>query len=146
MKTVIDGVLSANLPWGLVLIGAAFAVVSELLGIPSLAFAVGIYLPLSAMTPVFVGGVMRSLAERLAARDSTAEEQQTRVDQGVLFGSGLIAGEGVMGIGIAVFALILGHKPEGMSFALSGVPGSLVSLLAFASLCWLLVRSTRREA
>jgi len=147
MKTVIDGVLSANLPWGLVLTGAAFAIVSELLGIPSLAFAVGIYLPLSAMTPVFVGGVMRSIAEKLAARDTDdAEVQRTRVDQGVLFGSGLIAGEGVMGIGIAVFALILGHKPEGVSFALSGVPGSLLSVAAFTFLCWLLVKSTGRSA
>ena len=147
MKTVIDGVLSANLPWGLVLTGAAFAIVSELLGIPSLAFAVGIYLPLSAMTPVFVGGLMRSVAEQLAARGETsAEEQRSRVDQGVLFGSGLIAGEGVMGIGIAVFALLLGRKPEGVSFALSGVPGSLVSVAAFAVLCWLLVKSTGKEA
>jgi putative OPT family oligopeptide transporter len=146
MKTVIDGVLSANLPWGLVLTGAAFALVSELLGIPSLAFAVGIYLPLSAMTPVFVGGVMRSLAEHLAERDrATDEEKRSRVEKGVLFGSGLIAGEGVMGVGIAVFALVLGRKPEGVSFALSGVPGTAVSLLAFALLCWLLVRTTQAE-
>ena len=83
--------------------------------------------------------------ENAARGGGDEEEQRTRVGQGVLFGSGLIAGEGVTGIGIAVFALILGHKPEGVSFALSGVPGSLLSVAAFAFLCWLLVRSTGKE-
>jgi putative OPT family oligopeptide transporter len=144
MKTVVDGVLSANLPWGLVLTGAAFAIVAELLGIPSLAFAVGIYLPLSTMTPVFVGGCLRALVEkRMGARGQSRGKTSSGTEQGVLFGSGLIAGEGVMGIGVAVAALALGGRPEGVGFGLTGVTGAVVSLLAFAGLGWLLVRSTR---
>jgi putative OPT family oligopeptide transporter len=144
MKTVIDGVLSANLPWGLVLTGAAFALVAELMGIPSLAFAVGIYLPLSTMTPVFIGGCLRAwVAKRSGMPTEPGKKAAASTEQGVLFGSGLIAGEGVMGIGVALAALILGQKPPGVSWALTGVAGSVVSLLAFAGLACLLVRSTR---
>jgi len=144
MKTVVDGVLSANLPWGLVLTGAAFAIVAELLGIPSLAFAVGIYLPLSTMTPVFAGGCLRAWVEkRSGAGSQSGKKAASGTEQGVLFGSGLIAGEGVMGIGVAVAALILGGRPEGVGFALTGVTGAVVSLLAFAGLGWLLLRSTQ---
>ena len=140
MKTVIDGVLNANLPWGLVLTGAAFAIVSELLGIPSLAFAVGIYLPLSTMTPVFLGGCLRALVEKRSSRVDGAAQDKARwsTEQGVLFASGLIAGEGVMGIGTAVAALIMGRRPQGLDFGLTGLPGSIASLAAFAALGWLL--------
>jgi putative OPT family oligopeptide transporter len=151
MKTVIDGVLHANLPWGLVLTGASFSIVAELLGIPSLAFAVGIYLPLSTMTPVFLGGCLRALVEKRSRRGGdTAGQDRARsaTEQGVLFASGLIAGEGVMGIGTAVAALITGAKPPGFGFGLTGVPGAIASLAGFAALAWLLYRtaSTRREA
>ena len=120
--------------------GAAFALVSELLGIPSLAFAVGIYLPLSTMTPVFVGGCLRALVERRAAGRGT--ESVSGSEKGVLLASGLIAGEGVLGIGIAVSAMIAGHKPEGFGMGFTGTTGDVVSLLAFGVLCWLLYRST----
>ena len=147
MKTVIDGVLNANLPWGLVLTGASFAIVAEILGIPSLAFAVGIYLPLSTMMPVFVGGCLRALVERRAVRDGGGEEEvRSRTERGVLFGSGLIAGEGILGIGTAVVAVILGTRPPGLGLELTGVTGSVVSLTAFALLAWALVRSTRVPA
>jgi putative OPT family oligopeptide transporter len=146
MKTVIDGVLSANLPWGLVLTGGAIAVTAELLGVPSLAFAVGMYLPLSAMSPVFVGGCLRALVEKTSARRGDSESTlRARVEQGVLFASGLIAGEGVMGIGRVIYASITGSKPEGFGFGLTGTTGSLVSLAAFALLGWMLVASTRRR-
>jgi putative OPT family oligopeptide transporter len=144
MKTVIDGVLNANLPWGLVLTGASFAIMVELLGIPSLAFAVGIYLPLATMTPVFVGGCVRALVERgHSARNASSKDASSETKAGVLFGSGLIAGEGVMGIGTAVVALILGSKPPGVSWALTGTTGSVVSIVAFAGLCLMLWWSTR---
>jgi putative OPT family oligopeptide transporter len=147
MKTVIDGVLNANLPWGLVLTGASFAIMAELLGVPSLAFAVGIYLPVATMTPVFVGGCVRALVEKTqAARKESGKEASAQTKGGVLFGSGLIAGEGVMGIGTAVVALILGSKPPGVPWALTGTTGSVVSMLGFAGLCWALWLSTRSEA
>ena len=142
MKTVIDGVLNANLPWGLVLTGSSFAIVAELLGVPSLAFAVGIYLPLSTMTPVFAGGCLRALVEKRAKRRGASETEMNKdTEQGVLLASGLIAGEGLMGIGTAVAALIMGRRPEGFSFGLTGVTGSVVSLAAFAVLGWILFRT-----
>lgn len=145
MMTVIDGVLAANLPWGLVLIGSAFAIVIELLRIPSLAFSVGMYLPLSTMTPVFVGGCIRALVEKRAEKaGKTPEQTKKQTSQGVLFGSGLIAGEGVMGIGIAVTALVLGQRPPGVPFAMTGHVGEIVSLIAFVGLGWLLYRTSRK--
>ncbi len=134
--------LNANLPWGLVLTGAAFAIVAELLGIPSLAFAVGIYLPLSTMTPVFLGGCVRALVDGMRRRRQQGEE---KTDKGVLYASGLIAGEGVMGIGIAVAALVMGRRPPGLGFGFEGVIGDLVSVLALAAVGWLLFRNARRR-
>jgi putative OPT family oligopeptide transporter len=145
MKTVIDGVLNANLPWGLVLTGASFALVAELLGIPSLAFAVGIYLPLSTMTPVFLGGCVRALVDRGRRRERKDSQGDDDTDKGVLYASGLIAGEGVMGIGIAVAAMAMGRRPPGIGFTLEGMPGEVVSLLALAGVGWILFRTARRR-
>ena len=145
MKTVIDGVLNANLPWGLVLTGGSFALVAELLGIPSLAFAVGMYLPLSTMTPVFLGGCVRALADRGRARARGKEKRGDDTDRGILYASGLIAGEGVMGIGIAVAALAMGRRPPGIGFTLEGVVGEVVSLLALAGVGWILFRTACRR-
>ncbi len=142
MKTVIDGVLQANLPWGLVLTGAAFSIVISLLGIPSLAFAVGMYLPLATLTPVFVGGCIRALVE--ARSGGNADKAKEGTEKGILFGSGLIAGEGVMGIGIAVVALAMGQRPPGLGFEFTGMGGEVVSLGFFAFLGWLLYRTARR--
>ena len=127
MKTVVDGVLDANLPWGLVLTGASFSIMAELLGIPSLAFAVGIYLPLSTITPVFIGGCVRSFVER-KTNSQAKDGKNNNTDQGILLASGLIAGEGLMGIGVAVAALILGSQPQGIGIAFEGIAGSFVSL------------------
>ncbi|MEW6736660.1 MAG: oligopeptide transporter, OPT family [Acidobacteriota bacterium] len=94
MKTVIEGVLSGSLPWGLVGTGVAFAISAALAGLPGLAFAIGLYLPLASMTPIFLGGLTRRLAEgKTAAKGETSA--------GVLCASGLIAGEGLAGIAIA---------------------------------------------
>jgi putative OPT family oligopeptide transporter len=141
MKTVVDGVLNANLPWGLVLAGAAFSVVAELLGIPSLAFSVGIYLPLSTMTPVFLGGCIKELVDRTRRKDNS---ENTGTEEGVLLASGLIAGEGLMGVGVAITALLMGSRPEGVSWALTGTTGSVVSVLAILGLAWLLYRVASR--
>ena len=87
----------------LVGIGAGIAVLAELLRIPTLPFAVGIYLPVATMTPVFAGGFIRWLIERGAPDKS---EQRVRRERGVLFGSGLVGGEGLLGVGIAAYAVI----------------------------------------
>ncbi|MBL7073756.1 oligopeptide transporter, OPT family [candidate division KSB1 bacterium] len=140
MKTVIEGVLQGNLPWGLVFTGAAFAVVVEILGIPSLPFAVGMYLPLSTMTPVYVGGCIRFFVEKAAETDEALKAQ--RKEKGVLLGSGLIAGEGIMGVLIAFYVFFAG-RPKGIGFHWPGNWGEVISILVFAALGYYLVRMTR---
>jgi putative OPT family oligopeptide transporter len=95
MKTVIDGVLSGSLPWGLVGTGAAFSLSALLAGLPGLAFAVGLYLPLGSLTPIFLGGVVRRMVD--ARRTEGAQEG----NPGILAASGMIAGEGLAGVAIA---------------------------------------------
>lgn len=138
MKTVIEGVLQADLPWGLVLAGASFALLAELLGVPSLPFAVGIYLPLSTMTPVFVGGCLRYFIEKSAGKNS--ELIQQKKEKGVLLGSGLIAGEGIIGVLLAGFAVITQKRALGSGIAWSGQWGQVVSLLLFSLLVFALAR------
>jgi putative OPT family oligopeptide transporter len=98
MKLVIEGVLQAELPWGLVAIGVGIAAAAELIRIPSLPFAVGVYLPVTTMMPVFLGGALRWFMQRRAAND---DDRAARGANGVLFGSGLVGGEGLMGVCIA---------------------------------------------
>jgi putative OPT family oligopeptide transporter len=98
MKLVIEGVLDMKLPWVLVGIGAAIAVIAELMRLPSLPLAVGVYLPVQTMATVFAGGVLRRVIED---RSRNQEDQLLRREQGVLFGSGLVGGEGVLGVLVA---------------------------------------------
>ncbi len=113
MSYIIKGILSQELPWGLVVIGAMIAVVLELSGIPSLAFAVGLYLPLSTSAPVFVGGMIRwavdlYLKRKLAGQSLSPEQILAETDKsnGVLLASGYIAGGAIAGILIALFAVV----------------------------------------
>jgi putative OPT family oligopeptide transporter len=143
MKTVIEGVLAADLPWGLVFAGAALAAVAELLSVPSLPFAVGIYLPLSTMTPVYIGGLLRRYVEiRSGKNDAILQE---RKEKGVLLGSGLIAGEGIMGVLLALYAFITQRKPEGIGIHWPEGIGDLISLGVFAALGLFLLRMTRTD-
>ena len=113
MSYIIKGVLGQNLPWGLVILGAMMAVVLEVSGVPALAFAVGIYLPISTSTPIFVGGAVRYLVDlylrrKLAAQNLTEEQVLAETDKsnGVLLASGYIAGGAIAGILIALFAVV----------------------------------------
>ncbi len=142
MKTVIEGVLQANLPWGLVFIGGAIAITAEIVGIRSLPFAVGIYLPLSVNTPVFVGGCIRRFIEHRSRADEAILEK--RRDQGILLGSGLIAGEGIMGVGIALYAFFYG-KPQGLGIGWPHPWGEVVSAAAFGLLAAYLLHMTRSK-
>jgi putative OPT family oligopeptide transporter len=142
MKTVIEGVLGGDLPWGLVLIGGAFALVAELLRVPSLPFAVGIYLPLSTMTPIYVGGLLRFFIEIRAGKDQ--ELKKKRSEKGVLLGSGFIAGEGIAMVGVAAYAFIKKAKPEGIGLIWPGNIGDFVSLAAFFLLVAFIIFKTRK--
>ncbi|MCH8930332.1 MAG: oligopeptide transporter, OPT family [Proteobacteria bacterium] len=110
MKLVIDGVLDQSLPWGLVAIGGLIAIACELFKIPSLPFAVGVYLPVATMTPVFLGGAIRWF---FARRAKNKEQEIERRDRGVLLGSGFVGGEGLLGVAIAGVAFVQNKKPDG---------------------------------
>ena len=128
MKLVIDGVLDQNLPWALVAIGAGIALVCEVLRIPSLPFAVGVYLPVSTMTPIFAGGLIRLWMERNAKDDTIAADRRER---GVLLGSGFVGGEGLLGVGIALVAVAKSRRPDGIGTEWLG--SELAAMLAGAA-------------
>ena len=115
MKTIIEGVLSGALPWGLVLSGAGLSVAVILCGISGLAFAIGVYLPLASMAPIFVGGCARAVVDR-ARRGRPAAES----DAGVLAASGLVAGEGLAGVLVAAL-VALGVASKGRPPLVGGV-------------------------
>ena len=131
MKLVIDGVLDQDLPWVLVAIGGGIALVCEVARIPSLPFAVGVYLPVSTMTPIFVGGLIRHWMERTAKDETTAADRRER---GVLLGSGFVGGEGLLGVGIALVAVAKSRRPDGIGIEWLGndVTAMLVGTAAFA--------------
>ncbi|MCG8405373.1 MAG: oligopeptide transporter, OPT family [Phycisphaerales bacterium] len=151
MKLVIDGILERKLPWVLVAIGAGIAVVVELLRLPSLPFAVGVYLPVTTMVPVFLGGLLRLALQRRAASET---EKASRRENGVLFGSGLVGGEGLLGVCVAGAAFYYKEAPEGFGsawasdFAKSlGAPAevvaampSVLALVVLAVLVWAFAR------
>jgi putative OPT family oligopeptide transporter len=114
MSYIIKGILDRRLPWGLVLFGVMIALVLEMAGIPSLAFAVGVYLPLSSSTPILAGGLVRWLVDRgrragLAGRGLREDQIAAEADRspGVLMASGYIAGGAIAGIVIAFMAGLL---------------------------------------
>lgn len=105
MATLIQGLLSQNLPWGLVLVGMFIAVTLELCGIHSLSFAVGSYLPIATTAPIFVGGVVRWIVER-----KTGVTQDSDISAGTLYSSGLIAGGSLAGL---LFAMLVALQQRG---------------------------------
>jgi putative OPT family oligopeptide transporter len=145
MSVVIDGLLTHRLPWDLILIGAAIAAFIELLGFRSLTFAVGVYLPLSSTMPVYLGGIVRKVADRVYRREPDAEDEP----QGTLFGSGLIAGASILGIAAAMLGFLRGFDRDsgyhpavavlrGLPF---GLPDSdLFGVLVLGLLAWLTFR------
>jgi putative OPT family oligopeptide transporter len=135
MKTIVEGVLAGALPWGLVLTGGGTALVAMLCGVSGLAFAIGVYLPLSSMAPIFVGGCVRTLVERRRPRGPTAD-----ADPGILAASGLVAGEGLAGVLVA--ALVAAQiAPKSMSPRLPGLAGELGALLLLLAVCAFLHRA-----
>lgn len=134
MKMVVEGVMGGTLPWTLVFIGVFSALVVEVLGIPVMAFAVGLYLPIHLSAPIFVGGLLRWFLEKKKNFKDEAAKKDS-IERGILYSSGMIAGEGLVGILLAVFAV------AGLDFDLSGIyggsfdtAGAWVGLVAFAAL------------
>ena len=157
MSYIIKGILSRQLPWTLVILGGAIAVVLEMCGIASLAFAVGVYLPLSSSSPVFIGGAVRWLVDRHLARrfkdaDLTPAELVAETDKspGVLIASGYIAGGAIAGIGIAFVAGALSGFNQRVTDVMtahnpffSGPYADALALIPFAALVAALYLSGR---
>src|SRR5499426_1838036 len=97
MATIIKGLMARDLPWGLVFVGAFISVVVELCGVRSLSFAVGAYLPLSTTAPIFVGGMLRALADKMSG-----VHEESEVSSGMLYSTGLVAGGSLTGVLIAL--------------------------------------------
>jgi putative OPT family oligopeptide transporter len=144
MALLIDSFLESRMPWALILFGVFITLVLELAGIEALPFAVGLYLPLSSSSPIFVGGMVRWLADKKGAQSSDS-------GRGVLLASGLIAGGSLCGLLVAAFSLRWGE--DGLSIpALTGSPllgtiaaSDLVSCLLFAAMAFFLYRSAVRD-
>jgi putative OPT family oligopeptide transporter len=146
MATIIKGLLSQNLPWGLVLVGVFIAVTLELCGIHSLSFAVGAYLPIATTAPIFAGGLVRWWVEY-----STNVREESELGAGTLFSSGLIAGGSICGI---LFAILVGTNTIGPFQAVgntfpwfrteSGM-AQIASGLLFLSLAFITARAARKK-
>ena len=104
MKMIVEGVMGGNLPWTLVFIGVFIALVVELLGIPVLPFAIGLYLPIELSSCIMIGGVLRWALEK--KKYKSGEQKESAISNGVLCCSGMIAGEGLVGILLAILAVV----------------------------------------
>jgi putative OPT family oligopeptide transporter len=136
MKTIIEGVLSGALPWGLVLSGGGLAIGAMLCGVSGLAFSIGVYLPLASMAPIYVGGCLRAWAERRKA--ASAGES----DPGILAASGLVAGEGLAGVLVAAL-VAFGVAPRSLPPRLPGAAGVAVTVAVLVGIAILLLRAAR---
>lgn len=136
MKMVVEGVMGGNLPWALVFTGVSIAVIIEILGIPVLPFAIGLYLPIHLSVPIMAGGLIRLYLEKRKA--SSEEEREDMVQSGVLYSSGLIAGEGLIGVFLAIFAALSVNValPESLHF------GNIAGLIAFILLLMTILKFT----
>ncbi|WP_428843392.1 MULTISPECIES: OPT family oligopeptide transporter [Thermoactinomyces] len=131
MKIIVEGLMQGNLPWELIIMGAALAITIEFLGINSLTVAVGFYLPISISAPIMVGGIVRWLTTRFS---KTEAEKQGREEAGTLFASGLIAGEALLSVVVALLIVPGIIDPE----APFKVESQLLPLLLFLALVGLL--------
>lgn len=128
MKMITEGVMDGNLPWGLVGMGVCIAIIFEVLRIPVLPVAIGLYLPLELSTAIMIGGVIRFLA------DKGKSEAEKKSNSGILFSSGMIAGEGLVGILLAIFAVTGIDKVINISeYVNTGVIGAVVLLAALCA-------------
>lgn len=135
MKMIVEGVMGGNLPWNLVFAGVFIALVIEILGIPVLPFSIGLYLPIYLSVPMMLGGALRWVLEK--RKYASDKEKNNVVQSGVLYSSGLIAGEGIVGILLAVLAVIpMGASNVGEFINISGIfsIGQIGGLIVFALL------------
>jgi putative OPT family oligopeptide transporter len=143
MAVIVQGVMTANLPWVPIIVGCMLAAAIELVGISSLPFAIGLYLPLNLSTPIMAGGLIALVISKISKGDVAKQRQE----RGILFGSGLVAGDALLGVIIAFgIAFSEGYRTFYESHeevSLTGTYGPWISVFAFVLICLMLYRSTR---
>ena len=142
MKMIVEGVMNGNLPWSLIFIGVFIAIVIEIMGMPVLPVAIGLYLPLELSSTIMIGGLIRWITDRLA----DDKEKESGAGGGILFCSGMIAGEGIVGILLAILAVLGVTDMLDMSSAVSGgMIGSLLLLVILAACVFLFARKSKKS-
>jgi putative OPT family oligopeptide transporter len=151
MSLVTKGILTQQLPWGLVLLGVFTSILMEIIGVPALAFAVGMYLPLESTTPIFIGGLARKLVDW--RRRSEAESD---AGPGVLYSSGLVAGGSIMGLATSFLgwpdprveriAAMLGAPGQAFQRLIGAGPAAILGFALFLGVAYLVYRAATREA
>ena len=141
MKMLVEGIMNGELPWALIFIGVFIAIVVEILHMPVMPFAVGMYLPFSLSAGIMAGGVVRILVEK---RKGTEKEKKARTDRGLLFTSGMLAGEGIVGILLAVFAVFKIDSKIVLPFQLPQI-GSLILFIALLALLYRVCMKADKE-
>ena len=130
MKMIVEGIMGGNLPWNLVFVGVFLAIALEILRIPVMPFAIGLYLPIYLNTSIMIGGVVRGLLDLRKKVDTKTKEEQSTT--GTLFCAGMIAGEGLVGILLAIFAVF--GVSTALSFDLGNVGGVILMIVMIACL------------
>lgn len=142
MKMLVEGIMNAELPWALILIGVFVAIVIEILKIPVLPFAVGMYLPFSLNAGIMAGGVVRFIVER---RKGEEKEKKASIDRGILYTSGLIAGEGLMGVVLAALAVAKLDTKIVSPFALPQIGSLILFILLLVSLYMVCIKKSKKS-
>lgn len=136
MSMVVDGIMSGDLPWSLIFIGATASLTVELFGIGSLPFAVGLYLPIHLTSPIMLGGIINGVIKR---RTKNKEAYKEKNERGILLASGYIAGEALMGVIVALAVT------AGVVFPEETILGPVASLIAIGIVAWLLFRTANKK-
>ena len=140
MKMIVEGVMQGNLPWPLIFIGIFIAVAIEIMGLPVLPIAIGLYLPLELSSTIMIGGVIRWITDKRTKKS----EKDNETGGGILFSSGMIAGEGIVGILLAILAVTgIADKLDVSSFLNLGMIGGVVVLVLMSAGLVLSARQSR---
>lgn len=143
MKMVVEGVMKGNLPWALIFAGVFIGVVVEIMGIPVMPFAVGLYLPIYISLPMMVGGLIRLYVDK--KRTLSEEERKAANNRGILYSSGLIAGEGLVGILLAAFAAAKLNIDVSSTFNLGSIGSLILFILLAATLLHMVLKKDKSD-
>ena len=147
MKMIVEGVMGGNLPWALVFIGVFISIAVEVIGISSLPVAIGLYLPLELSTTIMLGGLIRLIVDKKKEK-ANAKEKNEDAGSGILFCSGMIAGEGLVGILLAIFAVLGIDKYINLS---AYVPASvstvlgIILLVVMVAMVWFVAKGKKKS-